>query len=80
MPRETNASHQAGIPALPPHSMAVSLPPPHSAAIRFQPHSPNPSIVQHERGSVSMILIDPSLTETETSLTLASDSDDETLS
>ena len=55
MPRETNASHQAGMPALPPQSMAVSLPPPHSAPISLHPHFPNPSVVQHERDSVSMI-------------------------
>ena len=45
MPREMNANHQAGTPALPPRSIAVSLPPTHSAPIRTQPHSPICSIV-----------------------------------
>ena len=42
IPRETMAIHHAGIPALPPVSIAASRPPTHSAPIITQPQYPNP--------------------------------------
>ena len=53
---EINAIHHAGIPAVPPVSIAVSLPPPSSAAIKRYPHSPKSLVVQHVRGPGSEIV------------------------
>ena len=53
---EMNAIHHAGIPAVPPVSIAVSRPPPNSAAINKYPQSPRSFVVQHVLGPGSVIL------------------------